>query len=206
MRSFAPVSAALTGASSGPFSTAVAAVALFVLGGSASAPEQAAAPSAPPPKVSLVDSLSFTNAMSGQPDALNVARPLAANEAQTDYFPMAQLKQCETDVPQCRWGVVNAQRKVNQARIADGSVALQLEVTVDVDRRQKVDRPDYAMAMAIPSDIPVLQANRIVKQDVVLEYGKVMRIEFPFGMVYQVCAMRMDPAGLAIDQCDIGGS
>ncbi len=153
--------------------------------------------------VSLVDSLSFTNAMSGQPDALYVARPLGGNASHTDYFPMAQLKQCGTDGGACRWGVMTAQRVLDKTRYLESGVALQVEVKVDVDRRQQVKRPDYAMAMAIPADVPALQAANTIKRDLVLDYGKVQRIEFPFGVVYHVCATRMDAARQPMDKCDL---
>ena len=74
---------------------------------------------------------------------------------------------------------------------------------VDIDRRQSVNRPDYVMAMAIPSDIPALQSKQTIKQDLTVAFGKPSRIELRHGVVYQVCAMRLDAARQPLDQCNI---
>ena len=174
--------------------------ALVLMAGCASvpAPQDGAQPS-----VMLVDSLYFTNAMNDQPDVQRTVRSVAAGATDVAYFPMAQLKQCPKDAAACSWGVLNAQRTVSAARLTPDGVAVKLDVVVDIDRRQQVNRPDYAMAMAIPSDIPALQSKQNIKQDLLIAYGKPSRIELRHGIVYQVCAMRLNAARQPIDQCNI---
>ena len=162
--------------------------------------------SAPPDNqsaVMLVDSLYFTNAMNDQPDVQRTVRPLAAGTSDVAYFPMAQVKQCDKEGAACSWGVLNAQRTVHAPRAGADGVTLKLEVMVDIDRRQQVSRPDYAMAMAIPSDVAAIQSKQNIKQDLVVGYGKPSRIELRHGVVYQLCAMRLDAARQPIDQCNI---
>ncbi len=155
------------------------------------------------PAVMLVDSLYFTNAMDGKPDVQRTVRALTPGAADVAYFPMAQVKQCDKDGAACNWGVLNAQRTVDGARMTATGVALKVDVLVDIDRRQQVNRPDYALTMAIPSDVPALQAKLVVKQDMLVEFGKPVRVELKHGVAYQLCAMRMDAARKPIDKCNI---
>ena len=179
--------------------TAVPLAAALALAGCASV----APPAAVQPAVMLVDSLYFTNAMDGKPDVQRTVRALNAAAPDIAYFPMAQVKECEKEGAQCSWGVLNAQRTVDSVRVTPTGVALKVDVLVDIDRRQQVNRPDYVMAMAIPSDIPALQAKQTIKQDMVVEFGKPTRVELKHGVVYQLCAMRMDAAREPIDKCNI---
>ncbi len=57
--------------------------------------------------------------------------------------------------------------------------------------------------MAIPADVPALQLKRTVKRDVVLEYGKVERIDVEHGISFELCALRLDAARKAVDTCAI---
>ena len=161
-----------------------------------------APPASVQPAVMLVDSLYFTNAMDSRPDVQRTVRALVPGK-DVAHFPMAQIKQCDKDGAACSWGVLNAQRTVDMARVTPTGVALKVDVLVDIDRRQSVNRPDYVMAMAIPSDIPALQSKDTIKQDMVVEFGKPVRIELKYGVAYQLCAMRMDANRQPLDKCNI---
>jgi hypothetical protein len=151
---------------------------------------------------SLVNSLSWTNAVSDKPDALRTAWPLAGLTLHTEQFPLAQVKQCDA-AGVCGWGVLKAQRMLSTPRYVAGGVAVDVELAVDVGRSHDTLQGGEKVAMAIPADVPALTAKRTVRKSVVLQYGKVERIELDFGIAYDLCAQRLDSAGKPVDACEI---
>lgn len=152
--------------------------------------------------VSLVNSLSWTNALTGKADAMRTSWPLARLKHHTERFPLAQVKRCDAEGA-CSWGVLNAQRTIGPASFVAGGVALEVEVTFDVDRRQEVRHGGERMGMAIPADVSALRARRTMRQAVVLEYGKVHHIGFDFGIGYHLCVQRLNAARKPVDDCEI---
>ena len=116
---------------------------------------------------------------------------------------MAQVKQCDKDGAACSWGVLKAQRSFGKARLVSGGVAVDFEVLVDVDRSQQVKNKDQEASMTIPANVSALQRKRLEKRTMVLEYGKVARIDFGYAIQYEVCALRLDAERKALDQCEI---
>lgn len=152
--------------------------------------------------VSVINSLTWTNPMSGKRDGLRSSWPLRTLKGQDERFPLAQLKQCAPG-GQCAWGVMRAHRSLTEFAYTPDGVRLDLLLGIDIDRRQEVRDPDYQAAMAIPSDIPSLHVKRDVKRTLTLEYGKVQHIDVDYGVRLDVCALRYDAAGKALDVCDI---
>ncbi len=176
------------------------AAALLAIAGCTSVPPAAG------PAVSIVNSLSFDNAMSGKRDGVRTAWPMAQLAQTTEQFPLAQVKQCaktgKPDAP-CSWGVLNARRTIGKVRALPTGVALEVELVLDLERSQRVHGKAHNAAMTIPADVPALQLKRTVKRDVVLEYGKVERIDVEHGISFALCALRLDAARKAIDTCAI---
>lgn len=152
--------------------------------------------------VSVINSLTWTNPMSGKRDGLRSSWPLKTLKGQSEQFPLAQIRQCNAN-NECSWGVMRAQRTVQEFAYVPGGVTLDLLLAVDIDRRQEVRDGAYQAAMAIPSDIAVLKVNRQLQRKLTLEYGKLQHIDVDFGVRLDVCAMRFDAAGKALDECDI---
>lgn len=150
--------------------------------------------------VSLVNSLSWTNAMTGKRDGSRSSTPLAAGHK--ELFPLAQLKQCEGAAP-CAWGVMNAERQITSVNYVAGGVILGLALTVDVKRRQEMRSGNSNTAMAIPSDVPALGATKRLERSLTLKYGQIEHIDFDFGVGFDVCALRYDAAGRPLDTCAI---
>jgi hypothetical protein len=173
----------------------LATAALLAVAGCTSVPPAAS------PTVSVVNSLSFANAMSGKRDGLRTAWPLHQLAQTTEQFPLAQIKQCEQAV--CSWGVLNARRTFGQVRAGPTGVALTYELVLDVDRSQRAHGKAQNAAMTIPADVAALQLKRTIKREVVLEFGKVQRIEIDHGISYALCALRLDAERKPIDTCPI---
>lgn len=152
--------------------------------------------------VSLVNSLSWTNAVSDKPDSLRSAWPLAGLTQHTEQFPLAQVKQCDA-AGVCSWGVLKAQRTLSAPRYVAGGVAVDVDLAVDVERSHDALQGGETVAMAIPADVPALTAKRTVRKTLVLPYGKVERVDLDFGIGYDLCAQRLDTAGKAVDACEI---
>lgn len=152
--------------------------------------------------VSVVNSLSWTNAVSDKPDALRTAWPLSSITRHTEQFPLAQVKQCDA-AGVCGWGVMKAQRTLSAPRYVAGGVAMEVELSVDVGRSHDALQGGEDVAMAIPADVPALAAKRTVRKPVVLPYGQVQRIDLDFGIGYDLCAQRLDSAGKPVDACEI---
>lgn len=153
--------------------------------------------------VSLVNSLSWTNALSGKRDGMRTAWPLATLDRHTEHFPIAQISQCDQAGQACRWGVLNARRTYGNIRYVPGGVTLDVDLLIDVDRRQEVRRAGANSALAIPADVPALRAKRAFRRSVALEYGKAHRIDFDFGIAFELCALRLDAARKNVDNCDV---
>ena len=154
------------------------------------------------PAVSIINSLSFEHAMSGKRDGLRSAWPADKLAASVEHFPIAQVKQC-TPAGACSWGVLKAQRSFAKVEPVPGGVRVELEVAIDVNRSQKAVSGGEQAGMAIPADVAALQKRRTERRALVLEYGKVTRIDMDYGISYEVCALRLDAAREAIDKCAI---
>ncbi|NML63344.1 hypothetical protein HHL21_20075 [Massilia sp. RP-1-19] len=152
--------------------------------------------------VSLVNSLSWTNAVSDKPDALRTAWPLAGLTRHTEQFPLAQVKLCDA-AGVCSWGVLKAQRILSAPRHVAGGVAVDVQLELDVDRRHEALQGGEKVALAIPADVAALAAKRTVRKSLVLQYGKVARIGLDFGIGYDLCAQRLDAGGKPADACAI---
>ena len=176
---------------------ATAAAALLAIAGCSSVPPAAA------PTVSVVNSLSFANAMSGKRDGLRSAWPMHQLAQTTEQFPLAQIKQCDQAGAACSWGVLNAKRTFGRVRAVPAGVALAYELVLDVDRSQRAHGKLQNAAMTIPADVGALALKRTVKREVVLEYGKVQRVELEHGISYELCALRLDAERKPIDTCAI---
>ncbi len=154
------------------------------------------------PSVSIVNSLSFDHAMSNKRDGLRSAWPMETLSGATEHFPLAQVKQC-SGPSLCKWGVLDARRRFGAVRLVPGGVAAEIDVTVHIDRSQQAERKDLSAAMTIPADVAALQSKRTEKREVVLPFGKVVRIDFEHGVRYELCALRLDSARKSVDKCDI---
>ncbi|HEV7814999.1 MAG TPA: hypothetical protein VGP06_07845 [Janthinobacterium sp.] len=153
--------------------------------------------------VSLVNSLSWTNALSGKRDGSRSSWPLKNLAGQDEVFPLAQLKQCDQAGAACAWGVMSAHRSVSAIRYVPGGVTLDLAMHVDVDRRQEMHKPEFNTAMAIPADVASLRSTKEFRRTLTLQYGKIQHIDFDYGVGFDVCVLRYDAAGQALDMCEI---
>jgi hypothetical protein len=152
--------------------------------------------------VSVINSLTWTNPLSGKRDGMRSGWPLADTKSHTEQFPLAQLKQCAPDGA-CAWGVMQAQRSFAAYRYVPGGVQIDLTLGLDIDRRQEMHQPGLHGAMKIPSDVAALKASKLEQRTLSLQYGKVEHLEFDFGVSYDICALRYDAAGKPLDVCPI---
>jgi hypothetical protein len=152
--------------------------------------------------VSVVNSLSWTNPLSGKRDGVRTSWPLLSVGGAREYFPLAQLRQCQPDAS-CAWGVMRAERAITGVRYLPSGLELDLELAFDVARHQEVRQPEFSAAMTIPSDVAALQSQRGLRQHVQLQYGQVQHVALEFGVAYDICVRRLDAAGLPLDRCDI---
>jgi hypothetical protein len=153
--------------------------------------------------VSLVNSLTLTNPVTGKADGARTAWPLDALDKHTEHFPLAQVKQCDANGTTCRWGVLNANRTISKIKFMPGGVALDMRVYVDVDRHQEMKQEGAHSAMTLPTDVSALRSTKTLSQSLELRYGKVHLIEFEYGIRYQVCVMRYDAARKPVEECPI---
>ena len=153
--------------------------------------------------VAVVNSLSWDNPMTGKRDGVRTSWPIKDGKIAPEYFPLAQLKQCEAGGKACAWGVMRAWRGAPTLRYADDGVDLAVNVSMDVARRQDARQGETQTAMAIPQDVAALAGRQQVQPDWKLKYGKVEQVELDYGVRYQVCVQRYDAAGKAIDACAI---
>lgn len=152
--------------------------------------------------VSVVNSLTWPDAMKDRPDSLRTAWPLRGGVAHTEQFPLVQVKRCDA-AGACSWGVAKAQRTISGARHVANGIALEVELALDVDRRHEMRQGAEMLVLAIPADVPALSAKRTVRKSLVLTYGKVERIALDFGIGYNICAQRLDTGGQPVDACAI---
>jgi hypothetical protein len=153
--------------------------------------------------VSLVNSLSWTNALSGKHDGSRSSWPLNDTAGRNEVFPLAQLKQCDQSGGACAWGVMSAHRSISGIAYGPDGVSFDLVLQIDIDRRQEMHKPEFNTAMAIPGDVATLRSAKEVRRRMTLQYGKVQHIAFDYGVGFDVCVLRYDAAGHALDACDI---
>jgi hypothetical protein len=153
--------------------------------------------------VSLVNSLNWTNALSGKRDGSRSSWPLKDPAGRNEVFPLAQLKQCDQNGGACAWGVMSAHRSISGIAYGPDSVSFDLVLQIDIDRRQEMHKPEFNTAMAIPGDVATLRSTKEVRRRLTLQYGKVQHIAFDYGVGFDVCVLRYDAAGHALDTCDI---
>jgi hypothetical protein len=152
--------------------------------------------------VSVVNNLSFDNAMTGKRDGLRSAWPATALAGSSEQFPMAQIKQCEPGGA-CSWGVLKAHRRFGKVQpVADG-VMVEVEVALEVDRSLRAKGRDLDATLTIPADVGALQANMRQTRSMTLKYGEVARMDFKYGISYELCALRIDAARLPVDRCEV---
>ena len=153
--------------------------------------------------VAVVNSLSWDNPLSGKRDGVRTSWPIKDGKIAAEYFPLAQLKQCDAAGNACAWGVMRAWRSAPTLAYVDGGVDVALSVAIDVARRQDARQGETQTAMAIPQDVAALAGKKQVQPRWKLKYGKVEQVDLDYGVRYQVCVQRYDAAGKAIDTCDI---
>ena len=153
--------------------------------------------------VSVINSLSFDNAMTGKRDGLRSAWPAATLARSKEQFPIAQIKHCDKGAPACSWGVLKAHRSFGKVQpVADG-VMIEVEVVVDVDRSQHAKGKDQDATLTIPADVVALKATSTQSRSMLLKYGEVTRIDFKYGISYELCALRLDAARQPVDNCEV---
>jgi hypothetical protein len=157
--------------------------------------------------VSVINAMTWTNPLSGKPDGVRTTWPLAQLAGHEEIFPLAQINNCPQKagaaaVP-CAWGVLSASRNIKRYDYINGGVTLDLDLLVDVHRRQQDRRRNFHTSMAIPNDVTALQYRKAMQNGVALPYGKVYRIDLEYGLRFEICAQRLDQAGRALDKCDI---
>lgn len=153
--------------------------------------------------VAVVNSLSWDHPLTGKRDGVRTSWPIKDGKIAPEYFPLAQLKQCDAGSKACSWGVMRAQRGAPKLRFVDGGVDLALSVSIDVARRQDARQGETQTAMAIPQDVAALAGKQQVQPSWKLKYGQVEQVDLDYGVRYQVCVQRYDATGKAIDSCDI---
>jgi hypothetical protein len=153
--------------------------------------------------VAVVNSLSWVNPLSGKRDGVRTSWPVKHGTIAAEYFPLAQLKQCDAAGKACAWGVMRAKRSAPALAYIDGGVELALSVSIDVARRQDARQGETQTAMAIPQDVAAIAGQQQVQPRWKLKYGKVEQVDLDYGVRYQVCVQRYDAAGKAIDTCEI---
>ncbi|UTY56067.1 hypothetical protein [Massilia sp. erpn] len=154
--------------------------------------------------VSVVNAMTWTNPLSGKRDGVRTSWPLEELANHEEVFPLAQIKHCPLgEQAACNWGVLSASRSTTRFGYLPGGITLDLGLLVDVHRRQQDRRRNHHTAMAIPADVGALSYRKSLQQAISLPYGKVYRIEFEYGLRFDICARRLDAHGQALDQCDI---
>ena len=153
--------------------------------------------------VSVINSLSWTNPLTGKRDGLRTSWPAKTLQGQDEAFPLAQIRQCDAAGAACAWGVMRARRSVGRVAYTSAGVNLDLVLAIDIERRQEVRGADFNAAMAIPADVPALHYRKELRQSFTLAYGKVQHVALDYGLSFELCALRYDAAGRALDVCEI---
>ena len=152
--------------------------------------------------VSVVHSLNWTNGVTGQRDGARSSWPLADLYGHKETFPLAQIKQCNK-AGDCAFGVMSAHRTVNTWAHMPGGIALDMGLEIDIDRSASARQPGLSTAMTIPANVPALRWNGEIKRSFMLVFGQVQHIDLDYGISFDVCALRYDAKGQALDVCDI---
>jgi hypothetical protein len=166
---------------------------LLVLAGCASTPQDTT-------PASIVNVLSFDNAMSGKRDAIQTNAPVESLANSSASIGLGQIKQCGAPGTPCQWGILKAKRSFGKVSKVPNGVAVEVDVMVDVNRTHKAEGSDR-IAMAIPSHVSALQATQSQKRTMVLPYGQVHRMDFKYGVGYELCAVRLDAKREPLDKC-----
>lgn len=166
---------------------------LLALAGCATAPQDTT-------PASIVSVLTFDNAMTGKRDAIQTNAPVATLANSTASIGLGQVKQCAAGGNACEWGLVKARRSFGKVTRVPSGVSVDVDVLVDVNRSHKTEGTDR-IAMAIPSHVKALQATQSQKRTMVLEYGKVHRMDFKYGIGFEMCAVRLDARMEPVDKC-----
>ena len=153
--------------------------------------------------VSVINSLSWTNPLTGKRDGSRSSWPAKDLQGRQEAFPLAQIRQCNAAGAACAWGVMRAQRSVSRIAYVPAGVSVDVALAIDIDRRQEVHEPDFNAAMTIPADVPALRYKKQLRQSFTLTYGKVQHVELDYGLGFDLCALRYDAAGRALDVCEI---
>lgn len=153
--------------------------------------------------VAVVNSLSWDNPLTGKRDGVRTSWPLKDGKVAAEYFPLAQLKQCDADTKVCAWGVMRAWRNAPTFSYVQGGVNLALALEMDVARRQQARQGEVQTSMTIPQDVAALAGKSQVRPALNLKYGKVEQVDLDYGVRYQVCVQRYDADGKVIDRCEI---
>lgn len=153
--------------------------------------------------VAIVNSLSWDNPLTGKRDGVRTSWPLKDGKVAAEYFPLAQLKQCDADNKACAWGVMRAWRDAPRFSYTQDGIDLSFALDMEVTRRQQARQGEVQTSMAIPQDVAALAGKRQVQPSLSLKYGKVEQIKLDYGVRYQVCVQRYDAAGKVIDSCEI---
>jgi hypothetical protein len=156
-----------------------------------------------PTTLSVVNSLSYEHAVSGKRDGLRSAWPAATLGGTSEQFPMAQVKQCDAAGTTCSWGVLKAQRTFGKVKEVPQGVAVDVEVVVELDRSLHTRDKGLDATLTIPADVAALKGRLVETRSVVLAYGTVTRIDFKYGISYEMCALRLDAARQPLDKCEI---
>jgi hypothetical protein len=80
---------------------------------------------------------------------------------------------------------------------------VEVAVAIAVDRSLRSKRKDLDASVSIPADVTALQASMAQSRTMVLKYGEVTRIDFKYGISYELCALRLDAARQPVDNCDV---
>lgn len=167
--------------------------ALLALAGCASAPQDTT-------PASIINVLTFDNAMTGKRDAIQTNAPVDTLANSSASIGLGQIKQCGAPGAPCQWGILKAKRSVGKVTRMPNGVSLDIDVMIDVNRAHKAEGTDR-LAMAIPSHVKALQFTQNQKRTMLLEYGKVQRLDFNNGVGFELCAVRLDARREPLDQC-----
>ncbi len=153
--------------------------------------------------VSVVNSLSWTNPLTGKRDGVRTSWPVKSLQGHDETYPLAQIQQCDKAGGACAWGIMRAHRAVGQVAYVAAGVAVDLTLAIDIDRHQEVRLPGFNAAMAIPADVLALRYKKELRQNFTLPYGKVQHMDLDYGISFDLCALRYDAGGRALDVCEI---
>jgi hypothetical protein len=152
--------------------------------------------------VAIVNSLSWDNPLNGKRDGVRTSWPVKHGTIAAEYFPLAQLKQCDAGGKSCAWGVMRAAQRAHAGlrggrRRPDAGRGHRRGAAPGCAPGRDADGHGH------PAGCGALVGKKQVQPSWKLKYGKVEQIDLDYGVRYQVCVQRYDAAGKAIDSCDI---